>query len=284
MSGAGHRRELRHRRLSPRVRRSPPSAVFAAVRRRRLGPRTIGVPKTFGFIPGRVTLSDRPPGDRPPRLLVPVPPGEACSGSAEGARRVQPRRHGRRLRPRRKTRARLTLTPRRRRPRLRVRPVSPSGCHDVPPCRASRKGFRPMRSKTADVGLAVLLTAMVGCTLTQQGLRKDEAIPTIGGGGEILGRSGAREGHGRLAALKETRRSSEAVWRAADEQAVDPEVRRVLEANGLRIGRDHRRPAARGPGLLDAPPPNKVEPRRSSCPTATTPSPAGTPPRRQPAA
>ena len=39
-----------------------------------------------------------------------------------------------------------------------------------------------MRAKIASLILAALLTALVGCTLTQQGLRKDGLIPQIGGG------------------------------------------------------------------------------------------------------
>ena len=53
---------------------------------------------------------------------------------------------------------------------------------------------------------------------------------------------------------------NDGVWRVADEQAVGPEARRTLEANGLRVGLITGDLPGEVEKLLTAPPPDKVEP------------------------
>lgn len=53
---------------------------------------------------------------------------------------------------------------------------------------------------------------------------------------------------------------NEVVWRAADEQAISPEERRGLQANGIRIGRIAGDLPREVEAVFSAPPPNKVEP------------------------
>jgi hypothetical protein len=53
---------------------------------------------------------------------------------------------------------------------------------------------------------------------------------------------------------------NEVVWKAADEQAIAPEERRALQANGLRIGRITGDLPIEVEKVLDAPPPNKIDP------------------------
>jgi hypothetical protein len=115
-----------------------------------------------------------------------------------------------------------------------------------------------MKWKIAGVGLAAMMAALVGCTLTQQGLRQDGLVPTIGGG-EVLAPkrcvlrimvASRPQGDGAL---------GEAVWLVADEQAIDPEARRVLQANGLRVGRVSGELPAEVQAVLAAPPPKKID-------------------------
>jgi len=53
---------------------------------------------------------------------------------------------------------------------------------------------------------------------------------------------------------------NEVVWRAVDEQSIAPEARSALQANGLRMGRITGEIPLELESILDAPPPNKVEP------------------------
>jgi hypothetical protein len=53
---------------------------------------------------------------------------------------------------------------------------------------------------------------------------------------------------------------NDTVWRAADEQAIEPETRRTLGVNGLRIGRITGELPPELEAVLEAPPPHKVEP------------------------
>lgn len=118
-----------------------------------------------------------------------------------------------------------------------------------------------MSSKALGAGLAALLLAVatVGCTLTEQGLRKAGISPETIGGSEVVAPkrcvlrvmvASRPEGDPAL---------SEAIWRVADEQAIDPETRRILQANGLRIGRASGELPSEVRDVLSAPPPKRVE-------------------------
>jgi len=116
-----------------------------------------------------------------------------------------------------------------------------------------------MRSNALWAILAALVVAMIGCTLTEQGFRKAGVAPAIIGGNESFAPkqcilrvmvASRPEGDPGL---------SEAIWRVADEQAVEPEVRRVLQANGIRIGRASGELPLEVREVLSAPPPRRVE-------------------------
>lgn len=112
-----------------------------------------------------------------------------------------------------------------------------------------------MKLKTAGIALTATL---VGCTLTQTGLRKDGTVPQVGGGEVVAPKrcllrimvASRPQGDAAL---------GEAVWRAADEQAVEPEVRRILQANGLRVGLVTGELPQEVLAVLAAPPPKHVE-------------------------
>jgi hypothetical protein len=126
---------------------------------------------------------------------------------------------------------------------------------------APRKGFRPMTSKVVAAVLAATLLALVGCTLTGQGVRKDALVPPRIGGGEAVA---PKRCVLRLMIAERPQGDStlgEAAWLAADEQAIDAEARRALQANGLRIGRVSGELPGEVLEVLSAPPPKKIEPQ-----------------------
>jgi hypothetical protein len=115
-----------------------------------------------------------------------------------------------------------------------------------------------MNAKTVG-GMAAAMLALVGCTLSQQGTRKDAAVPRIGGGVEIVAprRCVLRV----MTAIREQDDAAlgEVVWRVADEQAIDAEARLAWQANGLRVGVISGELPPEVKAILAAPPPKKVE-------------------------
>lgn len=116
-----------------------------------------------------------------------------------------------------------------------------------------------MNAKTVG-GTAAAMLALVGCTLSQQGMRKDAEVPRIGGQGvEVVAprRCVLRV----MTAVREQDDPAlgEAVWRVADEQAIDAEARRAWQANGLRVGIISGELPPEVRAVLAAPPPKKVE-------------------------
>jgi hypothetical protein len=105
------------------------------------------------------------------------------------------------------------------------------------------------------------MCALVGCTLTQSHLRTDDLLP----GG--LGRTG-QVIVPKQCALKMMIPArplgdpalNAAVWNVADAQAIDDAARRALEANGLRVGVITGDLPAEVRGVLEAPPPNRIDP------------------------
>jgi hypothetical protein len=131
----------------------------------------------------------------------------------------------------------------------------------------TRKGFRPMNSKSrlwVTVGLsasAVVLLGLPGCNPHKDLLRPEKLFGRIGRqSGQIIE---PRKCMLRVAILNCSFRDpsiNEAVWNAADEQAITPEARRALEVNGLRIGLITGEFPPELEMVLDALPPHKVEP------------------------
>ena len=118
-----------------------------------------------------------------------------------------------------------------------------------------------MRSKALGAGLAALVLAIAtaGCTLTEPGLRKAGLGPEMIGGSEVVAPKRCV-----LRVMLASRPQgdpalSEAIWRVADEQAVDPEVRRILQANGLRVGLASGELPGEVRDVLSAPPPKRVD-------------------------
>ena len=127
----------------------------------------------------------------------------------------------------------------------------------------TRKGFRPMNPKF--LGLAAALLAVAGCTLTRQDVRRDVGDKVDA---TVIGQASGQVIEPKRCALKvviltrplHDRVVNESVWGAADEQVIAPEVRRGLEANGLRIGVITGALPAAVEGAVHAPPPDKVDP------------------------
>lgn len=84
---------------------------------------------------------------------------------------------------------------------------------------------------------ALVATALVGCTLTQSALRKGAELSSIGSGGRLVTPKRYRLDVVFLTRPQGDRVLNEVVWQVADEQVVEPGLRRALQLNGLRYGR-----------------------------------------------
>src|SRR5262245_51580450 len=109
--------------------------------------------------------------------------------------------------------------------------------------------------------LTALVLALVGCSLTGQGIRKNSLQPE-----KIGGTNGQNFAPKRcVLQVMITQRPqgdpalSEAIWRVADEQAGDAEARAVLQANGLRLGRAEGELPAEVREILAAGPPKQPQ-------------------------
>lgn len=115
------------------------------------------------------------------------------------------------------------------------------------------------------LALALTTSAVVaGCTLNKNDLRHDPAAALFGrlggGGGPVVEPNRCMLKAAILPRPLRDKAVNEAVWAAADEQAVAPEARRALQDNGLRVGIITGGLPAEVEAALAAPPPNKVEP------------------------
>lgn len=119
-----------------------------------------------------------------------------------------------------------------------------------------------MSSKTLGTGLAaaILLSALtlVGCSLTGPREKDQAAHPVVGGS----------EGPGAkriiLRMMIATRPVGDpglsgALWSVADEQSLNPDTRRVLQANGFRFGVGTGELPKEVQEILAAPPPQKID-------------------------
>lgn len=104
-----------------------------------------------------------------------------------------------------------------------------------PSMRAERAGRGVERVALAWLG--VFCAVLVGCDLTSSGKRKEESGVRIGQGDRLIEPERCALTVVILSRPQGDRVLGELVWQAADEQVVEPELRRALEANGVRIGR-----------------------------------------------
>lgn len=117
-----------------------------------------------------------------------------------------------------------------------------------------------MTSRNGAFVLALL--AVAGCTLNKSDLRRNTLVDRIGGGGQVIEPKRCAL---QVAFLERPIRDAvlnDAIWNAADEQALAPEARRVLGVNGLRIGLITGALPAEVEAILNEPQ-SDAEPRKS---------------------
>ncbi len=83
----------------------------------------------------------------------------------------------------------------------------------------------------------VVATALVGCSLTQSALREGDGLASIGQGGRLITPKRYRLDVIFLSRPQGDPVFNEVVWQSADEQVVEPDLRRALQVNGLRYGK-----------------------------------------------
>jgi hypothetical protein len=110
------------------------------------------------------------------------------------------------------------------------------------------------------VAMVLAVLAVAGCTLNKTELRRDNILARIGGGGQIIEPKRCALQVAVLARPIHDPALDVAVWNAADEQVILPEVRHALEVNGLRAGLIMGSLPAEVESILNAPPPHKVDP------------------------
>ncbi len=127
--------------------------------------------------------------------------------------------------------------------------------------------------RTKALVLVASMMAVAGCTLSRSDQRHDQSDTTTsllgqvnGGGGQVI--------EPKRCALKvvilprplRDKVVDESVWTVADEQVIAPEVRRALQANGLRVGVITGSLPAAVEAAVNAPPPNRVDPAEFNLP------------------
>jgi hypothetical protein len=120
-----------------------------------------------------------------------------------------------------------------------------------------------MKTK-ASAAVALVMMAMVGCTLTQSELRKNGLLPTVGG---HAGKDGTAFLPKRCALkfMIVTKPVSDTVmsnrlWTVVDDQVLPDATREALAANGLRAGVVTGELPPEVQEILNAPPPNRIDP------------------------
>lgn len=120
------------------------------------------------------------------------------------------------------------------------------------------------RTRTSAIALRLACLGLIaagGCNPHREQLRPEGLFARIGNkGGEIIE---AKKCVLRVLILDRPLRDpviNEAVWKAADEQAIAPEERMALRANGMRIGRITGDLPSELEAIVNAPPPHKVDP------------------------
>lgn len=127
----------------------------------------------------------------------------------------------------------------------------------------SESRFSALATRFAVLGLlAGVVGTVAGCNPWKGQMRPDALIGRIGSKpvGQIIE---PKKCALRVVILDRPLRDSvlnDILWRAVDEQSIAPEARSALQANGLRMGRITGDIPMEVEAILDAPPPNKVEP------------------------
>lgn len=126
--------------------------------------------------------------------------------------------------------------------------------------------------------VAALAVVVAGCSLSKPDQRPG-SDPNASPANTILGRLGVTGQviEPKRCALKmvilprplRDKAVNDAVWSAADEQVLPPELRRALEANGLRAGVLTGGLPADVETAVNAPPPNKIDPAEFNMPAAS---------------
>ncbi len=120
-----------------------------------------------------------------------------------------------------------------------------------------------MKTK-ALAALTLAMMAMVGCTLTQNELRKNGLLPTVGGHGGQNGRAIIPK----RCALKfvivtkpiSDQTMNSHLWTVVDDQVLPDKTREALAANGLRAGLVTGELPPEVQAILNAPPPDQIDP------------------------
>jgi hypothetical protein len=123
-----------------------------------------------------------------------------------------------------------------------------------------------MNPNRKNVALVLALVIVAGCTLNKAELRRDNLLARFGGTGQLIEPKRCALQVAFLTRPLRDPALDVAVWNAADEQVVASEVRHALEVNGLRIGLVSGSLPAEVESILNAPPPNKVDPSQISLP------------------
>ena len=114
-----------------------------------------------------------------------------------------------------------------------------------------------MNPRIAAFVLALL--AVAGCTLNKSELRRDHFL-RIGGGGQVIEPKRCALQVAILSRPLHDQALNVDIWNGVDEQELTPEVRHALEVNGLRLGLITGALPAEIDAILNAPPPNKIDP------------------------
>ena len=121
------------------------------------------------------------------------------------------------------------------------------------------------------IALALAMMAAVGCTLTHSGLRHDAVSPPLDLGTKSKGKViEPKRCDIRVAVLSRAvgdKALDEGVWKVADEQVLEPELRHAVESNGLRFGVITGSLPHEVEQLLNAPPPHQVKPTEINIPS-----------------
>jgi hypothetical protein len=104
--------------------------------------------------------------------------------------------------------------------------------------------------------LVAACVALVGCTLSQS-LKRQPETTVLGGAGRLIAPRRCQLDVVILTRPQGDPIFDDLVWRVADEQVLEPELRRALQTNGLRLGRIIGDLPPEVEALLNAPPPDQ---------------------------
>lgn len=128
----------------------------------------------------------------------------------------------------------------------------------------SESRFSALATRFAILGLmAGGICAVAGCNPWKDQIRPDALIGRIGTPKPVGQIIEPKKCALRVVILDRPSRDpvlNDIVWRAVDEQSISSEARAALQANGMRMGRITGDIPLELESILDAPPPNKVEP------------------------